>query len=388
MKKAIGSFLSFLILSCFLTCFLACRGPALAQSNGGQEANDIAKAQADIVSLSQQIANEQAKTARLNAKLAALGNQFNAIKAQHDALQQQYARDAAAYNGNCAGKPVSYGNCPAWRAKVLGEQQQVTVTLTNMERQAAAMGPQGQEMTNSIVLANARVQKLANAKSQLEANLQTLKANLAKATAPAATGAPAAAGSTAVFGTTTNPANPDLGGAVPAAQPATAPSAQAVGAAKSGEAAKTAPSLEEAKGLSGCQFDTVGCKPSAPLTFVKSDPVSHDVDALAARIGGSGFKDTAVANAFGWYKTSTQNAVETQGKIATVQKQIESGQGDAKILAVQKTTLENQLKLYNADKATAEKQIGDRMLNLGLAFPKEASAPAASTTPTPPKQTN
>ncbi len=148
-------------------------GSAVAQSG----VDSIAKTQAEIDGVSRQISNEQTKVSHLQAQLTARSNEFDAIKARHDALQRQYTADSSTYNSNCAGRPASYGNCSSWRAKVLTEQQQLAPVIANMERRANELNRQGQQLSNELVLSNARVQKLINYKSQLEANVRNLKAN-------------------------------------------------------------------------------------------------------------------------------------------------------------------------------------------------------------------
>jgi hypothetical protein len=44
-----------------------------------------------------------------------------------------------------------------------------------------------------------------------------------------------------------------------------------------------------------------------------------------------------------WYQKYERNALETEGKLAEVQKQIDSGKGDPVILNAEKGTLTNQL---------------------------------------------
>ena len=162
------------IFGFLLVLFSACS--ALADST----VYVIAKAQSEIDGIDAQISTERAKSARARAVLAARAKDFNAIKTRHDTLQRQYAIDADAYNRNCAGRPVSYGSCPSWRAKVLAEQQQLTPLLADMERRANELSRQGQQLSNEQVFSDARVQKLTNYKSQLQVSVQNLKATIAQ----------------------------------------------------------------------------------------------------------------------------------------------------------------------------------------------------------------
>lgn len=140
----------------------------------------IARTQAEADAIVPQISADRAKAARARASLARLADQFNAVKARHDALQRQYAADAAGYNSNCAGRPVSTPGCPAWRARVAAEQQQLTPLLHDMEQRANGWTRQGQQLSNEAVLADAHAQKLTNYRSQILASVQTMKASLAQ----------------------------------------------------------------------------------------------------------------------------------------------------------------------------------------------------------------
>ena len=133
------------IFGFLLVLFSACS--ALADST----VYVIAKAQSEIDGIDAQISTERAKSACARAVLAARAKDFNPIKTRHDTLQRQYAIDADAYNRNCAGRPVSYGSSPSWRAKVLAEQQQLTPLLADMERRANELSRQGQQLSNEQV---------------------------------------------------------------------------------------------------------------------------------------------------------------------------------------------------------------------------------------------
>jgi hypothetical protein len=157
-----------------LLLILTSVGSALADST----LDVIAKTQAEIEGINARISAEQATSERSRAALAARGNEIIALKTRHDALQRQYTNDSTAYNANCAGRPLSYGNCPSWRVKVLAEQQQWAPALANMEQRANELMRQSQQLSNDLALSNVRVQKLMNDKSQLEANVEHLKASL------------------------------------------------------------------------------------------------------------------------------------------------------------------------------------------------------------------
>jgi hypothetical protein len=225
---------------------------------GQTPTNDLAKLQSEIASINVQISNERAKASRSRVQLTMLGNEYNPIKARHDALQRKYASDAAAYNGNCAGRPVNYGNCPSWRARMLAEQRQLGSIIFSLERRAHELDRQGQQVSNELVLANARIQKLTNYRSQLEARVRTLKANLVPAV-PAAS--PAQTATTrpceGTFCIQANPKNPDIGTAATSKKLTTYPSASA-----------QAKAMGKDPEHAGCIFDgRGGCKSATSMSF-------------------------------------------------------------------------------------------------------------------------
>lgn len=187
-----------------LLFLLASSGAVLAQPA------DIAKTKADIADDTRQISDAQAQAAQLTSQLASKQQEFDAIKTKHDALQQQYAADAAAYNSECAGQPVDYNNCGARQSQMQSEQADLGSQVANLEQQAAALQNEALELNNQLTLANARVQKLTNDKSQLEASLQTMEAAHPKHIATSQP-TPAKHKCEGTLCTTASPKNPDIG---------------------------------------------------------------------------------------------------------------------------------------------------------------------------------
>jgi len=139
----------------------------------------------------------------------------------------------------------------------------------------------------------------------------------------------------------------------------------------------------------GCIFaGQSNCTTAAPMNFPKPEPHSQAFNELAARItansklaGDSGFQDRLA-----WYRHLDGQLEETKTNLAAIQQQLDSGKGDAEILAVKKHTLENSIEQTRADIVVAKKMMDDqaKTLNMSVDWPGEAPAPDASGGGVPP----
>ena len=126
-------------------------------------------AMAQTQDVSAQLQAEQSNAAGLQQQLTQLASQFVQIKQQHDTLQQKYSADANAYNVNCAGRPTNWGNCPSWRAQILGEQQQIGAQVASLEQQARDINTQAGGLNTRL---EASVQRIADLQRQQTAFMQ------------------------------------------------------------------------------------------------------------------------------------------------------------------------------------------------------------------------
>ncbi|MGH7023853.1 MAG: hypothetical protein ACREEB_09715 [Caulobacteraceae bacterium] len=131
----------------------------------------VAVAQTSDVSA--QLASEQSNEANLQQQLSLLEQQFGTIKQQHDSLQQKYKIDSDAYNASCAGRPANTGNCPSWRAQVLGEQSQLGAQILDLERQAHDLQTRGQDLKSRF---DASIQRIGELQRQQSAFMQLRRA--------------------------------------------------------------------------------------------------------------------------------------------------------------------------------------------------------------------
>ena len=89
-----------------------------------------------------------------------------------------------------------------------------------------------------------------------------------------------------------------------------------------------------------------------------------------------------------YYEKLDGRKIATQTKLAAVQKQIDSGAGDAEVLKARQATLNNDLKRYVADQAKTQNQIKTQLKTIKVDWvesPPAAGAPskpqAAAATP-------
>jgi hypothetical protein len=145
------------------------------------------------------------------------------------------------------------------------------------------------------------------------------------------------------LGVKSNPSNVELR-SVPTTPPAKVTSAldQASSASKSGEDARTAVSPEEKRTHSGYQFDD---QPRRQPDHVEVPrwPQTPATAGLLAHIPKAAWGDKKIQERVAWYDKHERAALEKQGNVAELQKQIDSGKGDQAVLAAQKSTLVTQL---------------------------------------------
>ncbi len=144
------------------------------------------------------------------------------------------------------------------------------------------------------------------------------------------------------FGIRSNPSNPDIGPA------RTAPSGtvksaldQASSISKDSRYAAQR-SGEAAKGQAQCGFDNKPC--AQPDVIHTPRPAQTPATAaLLAHIPKAAWGDKEIQKRVAWYDKYERAAIEKQGRIAELQKQIDSGKGDQAVLAAEKGTFINQL---------------------------------------------
>jgi chromosome segregation ATPase len=156
--------------------FLVAIRPALADETNVYA---IAKQQAEITGVDQEIGQTQEKISQLQTQSSAIDKEAYNISIESQHIKQQSHEHVASWNSACADRPVNTGNCAAQGAAVRAEVARVDATLPKMKQQFDNLHRKFQGIAQEIVLAQFRVQKLTNYKSQIEAAVARLKADLA-----------------------------------------------------------------------------------------------------------------------------------------------------------------------------------------------------------------
>lgn len=172
------------------------------------------------------------------------------------------------------------------------------------------------------------------------------------------------------FGVKSNPSKPDLG---PAAAPPSAKVDSALdqlsSAANSGKTAvdaydkKVATSPEDAQRQAGCQFSDRNCAQPDHIQVPHPAQTPGTAD-LLTHIPEDAQQDKKIQESVAWYQKYERNALETEGKLAEVQKQIDSGNGDPAILNAEKGTLTNQLNDQKKLQKMEEDDIKKQLVNI------------------------
>jgi hypothetical protein len=149
-------------------------------------------------------------------------------------------------------------------------------------------------------------------------------------------------------------------------------------AQRSGKQAAAGFSDEEAKRLSNCAFDYRACAGFEQITFPSASSPSAAVNALAYRLAKDerAMKDEVIKQSFSWFLSLDKEVTETRSKIATIQRQIDSGKGDRSDLEMKKASLQNKMKQYRGDQRLAEKQIKEQAKKLDLSVDWNEQLPA------------
>ena len=177
------------------------------------------------------------------------------------------------------------------------------------------------------------------------------------------------------FGTICNPENPNL----------TSRPAPGVGSdTKAGDQLLSAAATAKNHGDLTANFDVGGAPIAGSLNVPSPSAQTSAAAKLAAQIPIAAQKDEVVKQSMAYYQKLDNEKLDTQVKLAEVQKQIDEiwlfGKGDSTILNAQKSTLNNDLKRYGADQATTQAQIKERVLKIGLPW-NESPAPAETPKP-------
>jgi hypothetical protein len=144
---------------------------------------------------------------------------------------------------------------------------------------------------------------------------------------------------------------------------------------------------EMAKNKAACGFDNTGpgCSTDQDRIglFAKSNNDLPAVAALKNMIPKAAWdrKDPRIAGGVAWFSKLETERAGAKSRLYAVQKQLESGTGDARIFAAEKQTLENEVRRIDADQKTAKKAIEEALKDDSLDWNVEADPVAPKQPP-------
>jgi hypothetical protein len=188
------------------------------------------------------------------------------------------------------------------------------------------------------------------------------------------------------FGTTIAAAHPDLGGAPITPKTVSTNVELLSSVSKSGQDAKNARSIEEAKAKAGCGFDGAPCREPDHIEFVKTAVQTPASMELLSHIPEGARKDEALLKDLAWYDNFEKIQAGKALEIAQLQNQIASGKGDTAVLTARKAGLEFENRQVQADQAKAKDRIRKRVRDLSMAWIEtpQQTGPAGAPAPTQP----
>ena len=105
---------------------------------------------------------------------------FDKNKTQHDAIRKQLEDDITLYNQTCEGRPVSYNHCGTRQNAMRLEKTRKEKDLAAMEQLAHKLNPTIIALNSRITLGEFAIRKQTSNDRDLQATIDTLKANLSK----------------------------------------------------------------------------------------------------------------------------------------------------------------------------------------------------------------
>jgi tetratricopeptide (TPR) repeat protein len=152
--------------------------------------------------------------------------------------------------------------------------------------------------------------------------------------------------------------------------------------AKSGDKASNKQNgIETAKDLSNCAFGTGGlCDQPGSVSYPKIGGQTPGAAQLAKYIPPAGQDDKQIQQSMAFYEKLDSEKIETQTKLAEIQKKIDSHTGDKKVLIAEKGTLNNDLKRTETDQANTQTQIKERLRDIHITWNGPTTGPDQANT--------
>jgi tetratricopeptide (TPR) repeat protein len=134
---------------------------------------------------------------------------------------------------------------------------------------------------------------------------------------------------------------------------------------------------EDAAGAGRMVIDTAGDKIAAPPVDLSGVGKAPAVAALLAHIPQNDKvkNDSVIQTGIAWYSREQSQKIETQRRIADIQKQIDNKQGDPGILKIEQTQYTNELATIQQNQKTAEDAIKKQLITLDLPWIEQPETP-------------
>ena len=138
----------------------------------------IAKTQAEDDGMKQEIKDAQKKAVKAERARDSLIAQDQPLSEQYKTLYSRYSNAIDNFNASCRGRPNDTPGCQSLNDTANTEKTRDEPLLQKLEQKHQQLTVQLQDASNEAVLAKARVQKLVNYESQLQAAIARMKAQL------------------------------------------------------------------------------------------------------------------------------------------------------------------------------------------------------------------
>jgi hypothetical protein len=122
-------------------------------------------------------------------------------------------------------------------------------------------------------------------------------------------------------------------------------------------------------------YDKGGASNVGSLSIPSPNGQTPGAAELARHIPGPAQTDHLIQQSMAYYKKVDGEKIDTQTKLAAVQKQIDSHAGDDTALKAQKDTLSNDLDRYKKDQEKTEAQIKERLVKINMKWDESPTPP-------------
>ena len=139
----------------------------------------IEKTQTEDTGVKQEIKDAQKAESEAEGNLDTLKEEKQQVKQRYEELYKSYSSSVNTFNEQCKGKPEETFGCASLKSAAIERKAADEPTLRKMTEDNTRLAEQIKTASNNAVMARARVQKLTNYESQLQAAIARMKVRLA-----------------------------------------------------------------------------------------------------------------------------------------------------------------------------------------------------------------